>query len=186
MGPRPRAAHARRCTGAGPEAPRGAPRGGPPVKIRSVRSDPRRRAFAVSIARRVHEFPWTQLDVVPSSDDPVVSVRPDPELGNEGFTYRLTSGKEGTVHADHVLRFVRDPDHQRIELLYALTNEAIDAFADSGRTKRSVARQLGTSLAQLARLLDPANSRKSIDEMIRLLTALGRKVELRIGELAAA
>ncbi len=156
------------------------------MKIRSVRSDPRRRAFAVSIGRAVHEFPWTQLDVRPSATDPVVEVAPDPELGNEGFTYRLASGREGTVHADHVLRFVRDPDYQRKELLYALTNEAIDALAASGRTKRSLARQLGTSLAQLARLLDPTNGTKSVDQMIRLLAAMGRSVELRVGDLATA
>jgi hypothetical protein len=155
------------------------------VKIRSVRSDPRRRAFVVSMGRAVHEFPWTQLDPGPSSADPVVEVGPDAELGNEGFTYRLASGSEGTVHADHVLRFVRDPGHRRKELLYSLTNEAIDALAASGRSKRSLARQLGTSLAQLARLLDGANSRKSIDEMIRLLTALGRRVEVRCEAMEA-
>ena len=152
------------------------------MKIRSVRSDPRRRAFAVATARGVLEFPWAQLDVVPSAADPVVEVAPDRELDNEGFTYRLASGAEGTVHVDHVLRFVRDPDYQRTELLYSLTNEAIDALAASGRTKRSIGRQLGTSLAQIARLLDPANSRKSVDQMIRLLAALGRNVELHVGD----
>jgi len=156
------------------------------VKIRSVRSDPRRRAFAVSVARQVLEFPWTQLDVIPSSSDPVVKVGPDPELGGEGFTYRLASGAEGTVHLDHVLRFVRDPDYQRRELLYALTGEALAALAASGRTKRSIARQLGTSLAQLARLFDPANSRKSVDQMVRLLAALGRRLELHVEALEAA
>jgi len=79
-----------------------------------------------------------------------------------------------------VLRFVRDPDYQRRELLYALTNEAIDALAASGRTKRSLARQLGTSLAQLARLFDRTNGTKSVDQMIRLLAAMGRSVELRV------
>ena len=156
------------------------------MKIRSVRSDPRRRAFAVAIARGVIEFPWTQLDVVPSSSDPVVEVGPDPELGGEGFTYRLASGAEGTVHLDHVLRFVRDPDYQRREMLYALTSEAVDALATSGRSKRSVARQLGTSLAQIARLLDPANSRKSVDQMVRLLAALGRRLEPRFEALQVA
>ena len=149
------------------------------MKIRSVRSDPRRRAFDVTVARQVLEFPWTQLDVAPSSSDPVVEVGPDPELGGEGFTYRLASGAEGTVHLDHVLRFVRDPDYQRREILYAFTGEALDAMAASGRTKRSIARQLGTSLAQIARLLDPANSRKSVDQMVRLLAALGRRLEVR-------
>ena len=78
-------------------------------------------------------------------------------------------------------RLVGDPDYRRKELLYELTNEAVDAMAKSGRTKRSLTRQLGTSLAQLARLLDSRNSRKSMDQMIRLLTALGRRVELHVG-----
>ena len=156
------------------------------MKIRSVRTDRRRRAFAVSVARQVLEFPWTQLDVVPSSSDPVVEVGPDQELGGEGFTYRLASGAEGTVHLDHVLRFVRDPDYQRREMLYALTNEAAAAMTASGRTKRSLARQLGTSLAQIARLLDHANSRKSVDQMVRLLAALGRRLELHFEALQVA
>lgn len=156
------------------------------MKIRSVIPVARRRAFSIQTARGSFEFPWSELDVVPSAEDPVALAFPDPELGREGFTYRLASGAEGTVHVDHVLRFVRDPDYQRKELLYALTNEAIDALAASGRTKRSLARQLGTSLAQLARLLDPANSRKSLDQLVRLLTALGRVVELHVDEQVPA
>lgn len=156
------------------------------MKIRSVIPVTRRRAFSIQTARGSFEFPWSELDVVPSAADPVVEAFPDPELGREGFTYRLASGAEGTVHVDHVLRFVRDPDYQRKELLYALTNEAIDSLAASGRTKRSLARQLGTSLAQLARLLDPANGTKSVDQMIRLLAAMGRSVELRVGDVATA
>ena len=154
------------------------------MKIRSVIPVTRRRAFSIQTGRGSFEFPWSELDVVPSAADPVVEAFPDPELGREGFTYRLASGAEGTVHVDHVLRFVRDPDYQRKDLLYALTNEAIDSLAASGRTKRSLARQLGTSLAQLARLLDPANGTKSVDQMIRLLAAMGRSVELRVGDVA--
>ena len=156
------------------------------MKIRSVVPVARRRAFSIATARGSFEFPWSELDVVPSAADPVVEAFPDPELGQEGFTYRLASGAEGTVHVEHVLRFVRDPDYQRKELLYALTSEAIDALAAAGRTKRSLARQLGTSLAQLARLLDSANTRKSVDQMVRLLAALGRKVELHVGAIETA
>lgn len=156
------------------------------MKIRSVIPVARRRGFSIQTTRGSFEFPWSELDVVPSAEDPVVEAFPDPELGREGFTYRLASGAEGTVHVEHVLRFVRDPDYRRKELVYALTNEAIDALATSGRTKRSVARQLGTSLAQLARLLDPANSRKSLDQLVRLLTALGRRVEVRLEVLEPA
>lgn len=150
------------------------------LKIRSVRTDVRRRAFAVKTARGEFEFPWAQLDVRPSAADPVAVVGPDPELGNEGFTYRLASGAEGTVHIDHVLRLARDRDYLRLEHLYYLTNEARDALHESGRTQRSLCRQLGTSLAQMARLLDPANTRKSVDQMIRFLGAMGRRVEMRV------
>jgi hypothetical protein len=156
------------------------------VKIRSVRSDPRRRAFLVRAARRVLEFPWSQTDAVPSAADPVVAAAPDPEIGNEGFTYRLASGAGGTVHADHLLRFVRDPEFRRRELLYDLTNAARDALAASGRSKRGLSRQLGTSLAQVSRLLDPADRRKSLDAMVRLLAALGRPVAYRRGALRVA
>jgi hypothetical protein len=156
------------------------------VKIRSARSDTRRRAFLVGTARGVLEFPWSQADAIPSAADPVVAIGPDPEIGNEGFTYRLASGAEGTVHGDHLLRFVRDPEFRRREILYALTNEARDALAASGRSKRGLARQMGTSLAQIVRLLDPANRRKSLDAMVRLLGALDRPVEFRRGALRVA
>lgn len=150
------------------------------MRIRSVRTDARRRAFAVKTAREVFEFPWSHLEVAPSSGDPVESVGPDPEIGNEGFVFRLASGAEGTVHVDHVLRLAGDPEYLRLELLYDLTNEARSVLRASGRTKRSLCRQLGTSLAQMARLLDPANRRKSVDQMVRLLGALGQRVELRV------
>jgi hypothetical protein len=150
------------------------------VKIRSVRTDARRRAFAVKTASGEFEFPWAQLDVRPTTADPVESVGPDPEIGNEGFTYRLASGAEGTVHIDHVLRLARDRDYLHHEHLYYLTNEARDALRESGRSQRSLGRQLGTSLAQIARLLDPTNTRKSVDQMIRFLGAMGKRVDMHV------
>jgi len=134
----------------------------------------------VETARGVFECPWAHLEVVPSSKDPIERVGPDPEIGNEGFTYRLSSGAEGTVHVDHILRLAGDPECLRVELLYGLTNEARDVLRASGRTKRSLCRQLGTSLAQMARLLDPTNTRKSIDQMVRLMGAMGKRVEFRV------
>jgi hypothetical protein len=43
-----------------------------------------------------------------------------------------------------------------------------------------VARKLSTSPAQLYRLLDPANQTKTLDQMIKLLAALGYELEYRI------
>jgi len=44
--------------------------------------------------------------------------------------------------------------------------------------RREIIRRLGTSPSQLYRLLDPTNDRKSLDQMLRLLTVLSRDVEL--------
>jgi hypothetical protein len=41
-------------------------------------------------------------------------------------------------------------------------------------------RRLGTSASQLYRLLDPANHRKSIDQMVALLGVLGGDVKLTV------
>jgi hypothetical protein len=150
------------------------------LKIRSVRADPRRRAFAVTTAHDTYELPWSQLDVVPSHADPVVHAAPDPETGREAFTYRLASGAEDSVLLDQVLWFASDPDVRHEHLLHELTCSAIDSFAASGRTKRSVARQLRTSLAQIARILDPANRRKSIDQLVRFHAAVGRTIDFRV------
>lgn len=153
------------------------------MKIRTARSNAHRRAFLVETARGTFEFPWAQSEVVPSPADPVVTIDPDPELGKEAFSYRLRSGAEGTVHLDHVLHFVREPGYQREQLVYELTCRAMDALADSGRSKRSLARQLGTSLAQVSRLFDSSNTQKSLDQMVRLLAALGRRVDLHVAPL---
>ena len=48
----------------------------------------------------------------------------DRELGGEGFSYELLSGKTGTVHAEQVLEYNRDPNYVRDLMLYKLTVEA--------------------------------------------------------------
>ena len=62
--------------------------------------------------------------------------------------------------------------------LHELTVAAEDALAGSRLSKRAVARRLGTSMSQLARLLDPTNRTKSVERMMALLRALGRDVEI--------
>jgi hypothetical protein len=48
---------------------------------------------------------------VPTSDDPVARVDVNKELGSEGFSYKLQSGKTGTVHIEQVLEYNRDPNY---------------------------------------------------------------------------
>lgn len=155
------------------------------MRITTVSVDRKKKALRVQVGPRTLPFPFAKLRLAPSSRDPIVDVRPDPELGNEAFTYRLRSGAEDTIHLDAVLEVNRDPDYLQEVLLHRLTLEAIAGLEESGLGKRQVARLLGTSPTQLYRLLDPANSKKSLGQMLALLNLVDRKVELVVSAASA-
>ncbi len=104
----------------------------------------------------------------------------DRELGGEGFTYVLESGKEGTVHSEQVLEYNQDPHYLRDTLLYKLTIEAQKRVKGSPLSKREIIRRLGTSATQLYRLLDQTNYSKSIDQLLSLLHVLDCDVDLQV------
>jgi len=81
----------------------------------------------------------------------------DDEVGGEGFTYRLASGLEGSVHIEQVLEYNEDPSYMRDLLVYRLTLEAQRRVSESSLSKREIIRRLGTSPAQFYRLLDLPN-----------------------------
>jgi len=148
------------------------------VKIRSVSFNNRRKGFEVRTPRAVLWFPYGKLEARPGPGNPVVRVSVDPELAREGFTYRLGSGEEGTVHVEQVLEYNQDPDHLRNLLLYKLTVEAQKRVARSALSRREIIRRLGTSAAQFYRLLDQTNYRKSVDQVLTLLHVLDCDVDL--------
>ena len=49
----------------------------------------------------------------------------------EGFTYRLNSGAEGSVHVDAVLEYNEDPAYMAELMLYRLSQEAKERFEES-------------------------------------------------------
>ena len=148
------------------------------MRIRTVKANNRRKAFEVWVNRKRLVFPFAKLEVQPSADDPIAKVFVDQELGREGFTYILQSGREGTVHIEDVLEYNQDPDYLRDLLLYRLTLEAQKRIAVTPLARREIIRRLGTSPTQLYRLLDQTNYRKSVDQMLRLLQVLDCDVEL--------
>ena len=152
------------------------------MKIKRVTANNRRKAFEVTTARGDHLFPYAQLSVaplvVPSRDNPIVTVYVDKELAREAFTYELADGAEGSVHIDHVLHYNRDPRYLRDQLLYKLTLEARQRVDASGLSKREMIRRLGTSATQFYRLLDATNTTKSLDQMMKLLHVLDCDVDL--------
>ena len=155
------------------------------MRVRSVKQNNRRRAFEVRTWRESFSFPYSKADPPPSAADPIVELWIDDELGREGFTYRLVSGREGSVHIDHVLEYNQDPKYMRDLLLHKLTIEARNRIAASGLSKREIIRRLGTSPAQLYRLLDPTNYRKSVDRLLLLLSVLECDVDLIVRDRSA-
>lgn len=148
------------------------------MKIRWVRHNNRRKLFEVRVAARELIFPYAKTDPCPTSQDPVARVFVDAELGREGFTYELESGRTGTVHVEQILEYNQDPSYLRDLLLYRLTLEAQKRVKVSPLSKREIIRRLGTSAAQLYRLLDQTNYSKSVDQMLSLLQVLECDVDL--------
>lgn len=148
------------------------------MKIRAVRHNNRRKVFEVRTAARTLVLPFSKAEPPPSAEDPVVELFVDPEAGREAFGYVLESGRTGTVHIEQVLEYNQDPTYLRDLLLYRLTIEAQKRIAESPLSKREIVRRLGTSAAQLYRLLDQTNYRKSVDQVLALLQVLNCDVDL--------
>ena len=108
------------------------------MKIERVKANNRRKAFEVTAGKKRLVFPFAQLEVQPTANDPIANVYVDRELGAEGFTYVLKSGREGTVHVEEVLEYNQDPDHLRDLLLYRLTLEAQKRIAATRLARREI------------------------------------------------
>ena len=148
------------------------------MRIESVKKDDVEQVFVVRTWRGSFRFPFGKVSPVPTATDPVSELYVDDELAGEGFTYRLTSGEEGSVLLDQVLDYSQDPAYLRNMLLYKLTLEAQRRLQDTTLSRREIIRRLGTSPAQFYRLIDQTNYSKSIDKVIALLQVLGCEVEL--------
>ena len=150
------------------------------MKIQSVTHNNRKRAFQVKMSKNVFDLPYSKVDPQPSPANPITRVFVDKELGGEGFTYVLESGKEGAVHGEQVLEYNQDPHYLRDALLYKLTIEAQKRVEGSALSKREIIRRLGTSATQFYRLLDQTNYRKSVDQLLSLLHVLDCDVDLLV------
>jgi len=150
------------------------------MKIQSVTHNNRKRAFQVKMSKKLFQLPYSKVDPQPCVADPITRVFVDKELGGEGFTYVLESGKEGTIHSEQVMEYNQDPHYMRDALLYKLTIEAQKRVEASALSKREIIRRLGTSATQFYRLLDQTNYRKSVDQLLSLLHVLDCDVDLLV------
>lgn len=151
------------------------------MKIVAVTANNKKKSFEVSVEDGdAYSMPYASLDPAPVVNDPVINVYVDSELGDEGFTYTLRSCAEGSVHIDSVLEYNEDPEHLRDLLVHRLTVEAQKCVEASGLSHRELIRRTGTSASQFYRLLDPANTKKSIDKLVVLLSAMQCEVDIRV------
>ena len=149
------------------------------MKIQRVFSNARKKCFVIETKSGIYEFPFSALELKPSKQNPVLEVFADSELAKEAFTYRLLDKEEDSILMDQVLYLNKDPEILRRDLLYKLSIEAQKEVKQSGITKRALARRLNISPSNLYRLLDQTSYGKTIDQMIKLLLALGRQIELK-------
>lgn len=155
------------------------------MKIKRILNHSRRQAFEVRTSRGAFAFPYDRCKPMPRMGDAVKAVSIDADTGRETFTYTLESGRTGVVHVEKVLDHNEEPAYMHEALLYRLTLDAVAKLAASPLSKREVVRRLGTSPSQLYRLLDPTNTRKSVDRMLGLLRVLGCEVDIVIRPRAA-
>ena len=135
---------------------------------------------------KVFPVPYAKLDPRPTPKNRIQKAYVDKELGSEAVTYVLESGDEGSIHIDHALEYNQDPIHLAELLIHKLTVEALRRVDRSGLSRRELARRLSTSVPQLYRLLDPANTRKSLGQLIGLLHLLDCDVQLVVNPRRAA
>ncbi len=153
------------------------------MKVRMVKPNNHRREFELTLSSgRRYAFPYEMCEPKPAMDNRIQDLYVDEEVGNEGFTYVLKSGDEGTILADYVLEYNEDPEYMAELLMHKLTVEANQRFEASGLSTRQLARRMNTSVPQLYRLLDTANYNKSMQQIITLLGVLGCDVEVTLKE----
>jgi len=131
-------------------------------------------------------MPFAKLDPRPTPRNRVRDAYVDRELGHEAVTYVLASGEAGSVHVEHAREYNQDPSYLAELLIHRLTVHARQRLSASGLSRRDLARRLRTSVPQLYRLLDPANTRKSLGQLVSLLHLLDCDVELVVRPRRAA
>lgn len=153
------------------------------MKIRKVECNNQKKTFEVTtFSGRTFSYPYAKVSPIPDSENHVYKVYPDVDFGREAFTYMLESGDEGTVHIDHLLEYSDDPEYMARLALHRLTVEARKRVEESPLSKREIMRRLGTSQAQLYRLLDTANYKKSMNQLVELLAAVDCEVDMVVRE----
>ena len=150
--------------------------------IEKVMVNKKKKSLEIDTPKGHFSLPFSKLRLEPTDQNGITRAYIDRELGNEAITYCLENGKEDSIHLDAFLDYNKDPEYMAKLSLYKLTRTAMELVKEARISKREIARKLKTSPAQLYRLLDTTNYSKTIDQMIKLLAALGREVSFVLNE----
>jgi predicted XRE-type DNA-binding protein len=150
------------------------------MKIENVSYNNKKQGFEVTIQGRILSFPYVKALPFIETRVTVSRVWIDTEIASEGFSFLHGLNQEETVHIEQVLEYNKDPGYLRDLLVYKLTIEAQQRLTKSRLGRREIIRRLGTSPAQLYRLLDQTNKKKSIDKLVELLAVLGCIVDMNV------
>jgi predicted DNA-binding protein (UPF0251 family) len=155
------------------------------MSIKEVTINKRKKCIEIDTPKGILAFPFSKLRVKPTLENNIKHAYVDDELADMAVTYTLESGEEDSVHMDAFLDYNKDPEYMTKMTLYKLTLKALKLVESSDLSKREIARKLKTSPAQLYRLLDTANYSKTIDQMLKLLSALGYEIGFVLRESAS-
>ncbi len=148
------------------------------IKIDRVVGNNRKKAFEVTMGTQTLPLPYARLELEPTSRDPVARTFVEPRRGRAQFTYVLRSGRQSTVHIDDLFDYNDNPHALRDRLLSKLVREAQKRMKSTRLSIREIARRLGTSPAQLYRLLGDGDYDKSMDQVVSLLQVLDCEIDL--------
>ena len=149
-------------------------------RITYVYANYRSRSLVVHLGQHKLLYPFALLDPQPSAWDRYVRYYVDERAGPSAVHYVLESGSQGRLTAEQVLDFHREPAQLKTRVLETLTMAASERIQNTGLSKRQIFKRLRTSRAQLDRILDPSNVRKSVDSVLAVLEVLGYEVEVTV------
>lgn len=150
------------------------------MKITEVTFNNRRKVFTIQTSTGTFDFPYSKCSPVPTRGNYVRKAYPDKELGKEAFTYIVESGEEGTIHIDSVLEENEDPETMKELLIYNLTLALQEQLKESPLSRREIIRKMETSPSHFYRIIEPSNTSKSIDQILKLFYSLNCDIEMAI------
>lgn len=138
-------------------------------KFKKVAFDNKKRVFILEYTSGLKvDCPYSCLGI----KGKIIEAGSDVEVGHHSFYFVTENGKKDFVPYDQPLHIVQNPEYVKHQTLYEVTKQLNGLIEKAKVPKRELARRLGTSLSQLARLLDATNYKKELSRLIELAVML--------------